>query len=475
MRRLLLTCLLLAAAPCAFATRIIINNTNTAGVGLNDPTPATPVGGNDGTTIGEQRLNVFKKAAEIWASQLDSSVDILVDASFASLDCTATSAVLGQAYPMGIVRDFDGAPAPGVWYPIALANKLARRDLTAGNAHIHAQFNSRADDAVACPVIGGWYYGFDDKHGLKVDLLVVVLHEMGHGLGFTGVTDSDGKMNKGYPSVFEQHMLDNSTGMHWDQMTDVERKASQTNDQNVVWDGSSSTTAALKYLSGTPTLQISAPASIAKTYRINAAAFGPRPTVAGVNGTLVAATDDVNASGPSSTDGCTAFTNASQIDGHIALVDRGSCYFTVKAKNAQNAGAIAVVIADNVPNTIPPLGGDDSTITIPVVGVTQADGATIRAALDSTVSLLIFSDRGQLAGADTAGHPRLYVPQTYASGSSVYHWDTSAYPNLLMEPNISSDLAPTGVDLTLNEMLDIGWTQPASAPPTGRRILKRGK
>ena len=48
------------------AAQIAIINNNAAGVGFNDPTPAAPIGGNPGTTVGEQRLNAFRHAAEIW-------------------------------------------------------------------------------------------------------------------------------------------------------------------------------------------------------------------------------------------------------------------------------------------------------------------------------------------------------------------------------------------------------------------------
>ena len=74
------------------AATITIVNLDGASEGFNDPTPATPVGGNTGTTIGEQRLIVFERAAEIWGAQLVSTVEIKVEASFDPLDCDATSA-----------------------------------------------------------------------------------------------------------------------------------------------------------------------------------------------------------------------------------------------------------------------------------------------------------------------------------------------------------------------------------------------
>src|SRR5437899_9984703 len=106
MKKLLISAILFLATTSAFAAHLVIRNTNLAGVGFNDTTAATPVGGNAGTTIGQQRLNVFQRAADIWGALLDSKIDIPVDASFASLDCSATSAVLGQASATKIVRNF---------------------------------------------------------------------------------------------------------------------------------------------------------------------------------------------------------------------------------------------------------------------------------------------------------------------------------------------------------------------------------
>src|SRR5512137_840602 len=94
------------AFAAAQATIVIINN-NAAGVGFNDPTPAAPIGGNPGTTLGEQRLFAFEHAAGIWASALTSTVTITVGASFEPLSCTATSAVLGSAGPTEIWRAPD--------------------------------------------------------------------------------------------------------------------------------------------------------------------------------------------------------------------------------------------------------------------------------------------------------------------------------------------------------------------------------
>src|SRR5947199_3873676 len=87
------------------ATFVIVNNDG-AGEGFNDPTPAAPVGGNTGTTVGQQRLNVFAKAGQIWDSILQSPITIRVQASFDPLSCSATSGVLGGAGANVLDSDF---------------------------------------------------------------------------------------------------------------------------------------------------------------------------------------------------------------------------------------------------------------------------------------------------------------------------------------------------------------------------------
>ena len=82
------------------AATITIVNGNAPGVGFNDPTPAAPVGGNAGTTLGQQRLNAFQFAANVWGSTLDSKVEIRILATFEPLSCTTSSAVLGSAGTM---------------------------------------------------------------------------------------------------------------------------------------------------------------------------------------------------------------------------------------------------------------------------------------------------------------------------------------------------------------------------------------
>jgi hypothetical protein len=117
--------------------------------------------------------------------------------------------------------------------------------------------------------------------------------------------------------------------------------------------------------------------SAAGSYSASSAEFGPALDTTGVSATIVEAFDGTG----TTTDACETLTNAAAVVGNIALVDRGTCTFVVKVKNAQNAGAVGVVVANNAPGNPITMGGSDGTIVIPSVMVGQSDGATIRSGL----------------------------------------------------------------------------------------------
>src|SRR5262249_1798385 len=162
--------------------------------------------------------------------------------------------------------------------------------------------------------------------------------------------------------------------------------------------------------------------------------------------------------------GCDPFSalNVAAVSGKIALIDRGTCGFAVKTKNAQDAGAIGVIIQNNAAGSPPPgLGGSDPTISIPAVMITPADGASFRSFLKfrSRTHSGLFGgmgvDNNVRQGADASNRVMLYTPNPYVPGSSVSHWDTSAFANLLMEPAINGDLTHNvdiPFDLTLRFM-----------------------
>ncbi len=449
---------LLAAPLLAGGARITVINTNAAGVGFNDSTPTTPVGDNAGTTIGQQRLIAVQYAADTWGLLLDSGVEIRVQADFSPLQCDASSASLAQTGPTFAVAVFPGAPLPGIFRAVALANKQADRRVVPDSDDISMTVNVNLGGA-DCLAGANWYYGLDNAHATDIDLVTVVLHELAHGLGFlTYVNLNNGVEPLGAPDVFEQNILDTSTGKRWTDMTAPERAASAVNTGKVAWAGTNVTASVPTTLRGTPTLTVATPATVAGNYALGTASFGAALTNGGVSGSLIAAVDPADAAGSSTFDACSPLTNASALAGKIALVDRGTCLFVIKAENAQNAGAIAVIIADNLDSPTPPgLGGNDPTIMIPVASITKAQGAILRTNLDTGVTVSLHLDPTHLAGAAADNqHLLLYAPNPMEPGSSISHWDTKALPNLLLEPNINGDL-PHGVDLTLPALRDIGW------------------
>lgn len=456
---LLLATLLAAAASPLSAAHITVVNMNQPGIGFNDPTAATPVGGNSGTTVGQQRLNAFQYAADLWAALLTSTVEIRIQASFAPLTCTATTGVLGSAGPIHIVSNFPGEQFSGTWYTTALANKRAGQKLIPGSDDILAMFNSDLGKT-GCLEGTSWYYGLDDKGAaVQIDLVNTLLHEFGHGLGFLTLVDpSSGQELRGQPDVFERNIFDPTMGGSWVGMTDTQRAASAVDSGHLAWNGPNVTAQAPSFLStGTPTLQVNSPSAIAGQIAFGSATFGPAVGATTITGPLVQALDPADATGPTTFDACSPLTNAPAVAGKIAFADRGTCPFVTKAKNAQNAGAIALIVDDNADNP-QPIGmlGTDPTITIPSVGITKADGDRIKANLASGVSVSLLLDMTRPPGRDSAGRVLLYAPNPLVPGSSISHWDTSATPDLLMEPNDTPGLKQ-GVDLTLPALLDIGW------------------
>ena len=225
------------ASPIAQAATFTVINNDGPGEGFNDPAPRAPVGGNTGTTLGAQRLIAFQRAADIWGALLNSAVTIRVNATFDTLTCNASGAVLGSAGPSNAFRDFTGALLPATWYPIALANVLHGSDLDPAAADIDAQFNSAV--GTTCPFPKGWYYGLDGNAGGDIDFVTVLLHELGHGLGFLTFVDlATGAKLFGFNDTFMLNLENHGASpAGFPGMTNAQRVAASTNTGNLHWVG----------------------------------------------------------------------------------------------------------------------------------------------------------------------------------------------------------------------------------------------
>jgi hypothetical protein len=370
--------------------------------------------------------------------------------------------VLGQAGALGIFSDFTNAPFPATWYSEAEADALSGRDLDPASPEISATFNSKIGSA-GCLDTGGqptpFYLGLDNAHGAGIDLVAILMHEFAHGLGFqTFTSSSSGAQQSGMPSIYDKFLLDNTTGKTWDQMTNAERQASAINSSHLVWNGPQ-TTADVANTLGTARLRVNSPGGIAGNYTVATAGFGARLSSPGLTANVGQATP---------ADGCSALTNSGAIAGRIALIDRGTCTFVAKVKNAQDAGAVGVIIANSPTGVFGNMGGGDATITIPSVMISLTDGNTLKGQLSGLNATLLL-DVSTPGGADAQGRAMMFAPNPIQSGSSVSHWDSVMFPDQLMEPSDSGDTTHSVTapqDLTASFMRDIGWPMASTPAPS---------
>lgn len=136
--------------------------------------------------------------------------------------------------------------------------------------------------------------------------------------------------------------------------------------------------------------QVNSPSTAAGKYLSSRAAFGAVLSATPVTGDLVI-TDPVKA--------CNTIANNTDLNGNIAFIERGNCTFVQKVRNAQTAGAIAVVIYDSTGNNPIFMGGTASDITIPVVMIKRTDGIFIRNLISGGVNVSLYDSA--TAGAST--------------------------------------------------------------------------
>jgi Zn-dependent metalloprotease len=268
--------------------------------------------------------------------------------------------VEGQAFPTGTAEADNMILASSDVYD--LFSKAFGRDSYDGNgARMDSIFN-RGD---SCPNAswGGAYISFCP--GTTTD--DITAHEWGH--AYTEYTHGliyawqPGALNEAYSDI-------------WGETVDrINGRGGDTPDTARSVGVCAAITSPAQYVN------VLAPAGIAGLKAAGTAAWGPQTFT--LSGTVQGV--DVG----SASAGCAALP-AGSLTGKIAFIDRGTCGFSVKALNAQNAGAVAAIIGNNTGGTVVLTMSvtAGSVPTIPTLSMTQNDGTALKAALATdTVSV----------------------------------------------------------------------------------------
>lgn len=461
--------LLALLLPLTGVAQIHIVLVDSAGTGFRDGSAADPAAGDNGAgSLGEQRVRVLQRAAEIWNAQLSSAAPIRVAVRMPVQDCDEDGTTLGTAGPTFLATDFPNAPRPNTAYHIAQANALSGQDLRPGQNHINANFNLRIDEGCSAG-IAGWWYGLDPDEPVPSDrfaMLPVALHELAHGLGFSANVELDsGAYFGGTPTAWSHYLYDLQAGKHWRSMSNAERFASARNDPHLVWSGEHTNGNLRLFLTGAPILRmLPARGPGDDVIELGLPVFGPGWPATPLSGQAILVNDGVGGTSGTLHDGCELpFVNGARLAGRIALIDRGSCNFTVKVRNAQSHGAIGAVIVDNQEGAPPGMAGIDPAIVIPSVAVSRQVGERMKRQLLRPQLRLSLTAAEELGGVNQ-GCLRMYAPADSESGSSISHFHRAAFPSLLMAPSISASLFDD-VDLTLDLFRDLGWPLSIDEPP----------
>lgn len=158
----------------------------------------------DAVPFPEEAKQAYLRAVARWAALLPSDQTIDVTAAWEQLPpgSAPDPSLLGFAGPGGLVTE-DGSP--GLVSPVALVEAREHRDVNQGAPDIDSGFN-RAQRA--------WWFGAEPPPPDRIDLETIVLHELGHGLGFLGSAGQDSgtaPLTLGFPAGGRSRLL-----THWD-------------------------------------------------------------------------------------------------------------------------------------------------------------------------------------------------------------------------------------------------------------------
>ncbi len=274
-----------ATPPAAAAFSVNFNSLGTASRPCSNAewfatTAVAPIGGNPGTTLGEQRRNAMLRAAETLAQQMQSPVPISIDACWDNLG-TGNSVTLAAAGPRSVIRDLPSLDRKYTWYAGPPAARLAGTSLCralnddCSVAEIQATFNNQVDTPNALGA-AGFHYGYTAAVGNNVDFISVGMHEITHGLGFLSLValdssfgDVPGSEFDGLDDIFSANIawLQGGVLRPFHQLTDAERMLAAVSNSNLKWTSTAAAAAPANPLAPFPPpdnlLQLYAPDPVA--------------------------------------------------------------------------------------------------------------------------------------------------------------------------------------------------------------------
>ncbi len=155
-------------------------------------------------------------------------------------------------------------------------------------------------------------------------------------------------------------------------------------------------------------MQVSSPPSIAGKYASKEALFSPPLQDRDpIEGQLVLADDgdDTLPGGEAgvSSDGCQPLLNGDEVLGNIALLQRSGCLFTDMVRNAEDAGAVAVLVYNLAGDPIV-MHGESGLVDIPALMIGQADGNLILAELDAGNEVIVVLEKSFLLTTPDSGN-----------------------------------------------------------------------
>ncbi|TVR28714.1 MAG: hypothetical protein EA390_11360, partial [Balneolaceae bacterium] len=139
----------------------------------------------------QEARTAFEYALQIWESHLQSTVPIRIRANWVSLECIPGRCTLGSAGPTRIVQLTSAEP--NTWYTIAQASAMTGQNIVDSieDEEHDIRINMNCD-------FNNWYFGTDaNTPSGFIDFVTVVLHEVGHGIGFIGSMNANNDTQSG--------------------------------------------------------------------------------------------------------------------------------------------------------------------------------------------------------------------------------------------------------------------------------------